>query len=80
MRPKTQAITIDPRATSNSTPCPSRSRTSKANSAQLKAATPDIPVVVRGDRTNQYQVIMDVLDVLGRVGINQIALATQPSK
>jgi biopolymer transport protein ExbD len=46
----------------------------------LVAAEPDTPVVVRGDRTNQYQLIMDVLDVLGRVGVSQIALATQPSK
>jgi biopolymer transport protein ExbD len=37
-------------------------------------------VVVRGDRTNQYQLIMDVLDVLGRTGITQIGLATQPPK
>jgi biopolymer transport protein ExbD len=33
---------------------------------------------VRGDRQSQYQGIMDVLDVLGRVGITQIGLATQP--
>ena len=46
----------------------------------LVSATPDIPVVVRGDRSNQYQIIMDVLDVLGRVGVTQIALATQPNK
>jgi len=43
-----------------------------------KAANPDFPVVVRGDRGTQYQGIMDVLDVLGRVGITQIGLATQP--
>jgi biopolymer transport protein ExbD len=37
-------------------------------------------VVVRGDRGTQYQGIMDVLDVLGRVGVTQIGLATQPPK
>lgn len=46
--------------------------------AEHKAANPDFPVVVRGDRGTQYQGIMDVLDVLGRVGITQIGLATQP--
>jgi biopolymer transport protein ExbD len=46
--------------------------------AALKAATPELPVVVRGDRGSQYQGVMDVLDVLGRVGITQIGLATQP--
>ena len=43
-----------------------------------KAKTPDFPVVVRGDRATQYQGIMDVLDVIGRVGLTQIGLATQP--
>jgi biopolymer transport protein ExbD len=45
-----------------------------------KSANPDFPVVVRGDRGTQYQGIMDVLDVLGRVGVTQIGLATQPPK
>ena len=42
-----------------------------------KAQNPDFPVVVRGDRGTQYQVIMEVLDVIGCVGITQIGLATQ---
>jgi biopolymer transport protein ExbD len=45
-----------------------------------KAANPNFPVVVRGDRGTQYQGIMDVLDVLGRVGLTQIGLATQPPR
>jgi biopolymer transport protein ExbD len=45
-----------------------------------KAKNPDFPVVVRGDRATQYQGIMDVLDVVGRVGITKIGLATQPPK
>ena len=45
-----------------------------------KAKNPDFPVVVRGDRATQYQGIMDVLDVVGRVGITKIGLATQPAK
>ncbi len=43
-----------------------------------KSSNPDFPVVVRGDRGTQYQGVMDVLDVLGRVGLTQIGLATQP--
>jgi biopolymer transport protein ExbD len=46
--------------------------------SQLKAQTPDFPVVVRGDGQTQYQKIMDVLDLLGRVGITQVGLATKP--
>jgi biopolymer transport protein ExbD len=44
------------------------------------AKNPDFPVVVRGDRATQYQGIMDVLDVVGRVGITKIGLATQAPK
>ena len=43
-----------------------------------RAVTPDFPVVVRGDSSTQYQVVMDVLDVIGRIGISQIGLATKP--
>ena len=43
-----------------------------------KAQTPDFPVVVRGDSLTQYQTVMDVLDVIGRLGISQVSLATKP--
>jgi biopolymer transport protein ExbD len=45
---------------------------------QQKAVTPDFPVVVKGDSQTQYQSVMDVLDLLGRIGITQIGLATKP--
>jgi len=45
---------------------------------QLKAQTPDMPVVIKGDSLTQYQGVMDVLDVLGRLGITQVGLATKP--
>ena len=45
----------------------------------LKASNKDLPVVVRGDRKSQYQGIMDVLEVLGRVGIDNIGLAAETS-
>jgi biopolymer transport protein ExbD len=32
--------------------------------------------VIRGDRQTQYEVIMNVLDVCGRLGITQVGLAT----
>jgi biopolymer transport protein ExbD len=46
----------------------------------LKSTTPDLPAVVRGNRATQYEVIMDVLDVLARLKITKIGLATQPAK
>jgi biopolymer transport protein ExbD len=47
----------------------------------LKLTTPDIPVVVRGDGASQYTEVMGVLNVLGKLGIDKIGLATQkPAK
>ncbi len=43
----------------------------------LKAVTPDLPIVLKGDRVVQYQKIMDVLDLCGKVGISSIGLASQ---
>jgi len=45
-----------------------------------KAKVPDLPVIVRGDSLTQYQSIMDVLDVVGRIGIEKVGLATQPKR
>jgi biopolymer transport protein ExbD len=45
---------------------------------QQKALTPEFPVVVKGDSQTQYQSVMDVLDLLGRLGITQVGLATKP--
>jgi len=33
--------------------------------------------VVRGDSATQYQGVMDVLDVIGRLSIEKVGLATQ---
>ncbi|MFU8847535.1 MAG: ExbD/TolR family protein [Opitutales bacterium] len=46
--------------------------------ATLYAADRDLPVIVRGDSLTHYQRVMEVLDVVGRVGILQVGLATQP--
>lgn len=45
-----------------------------------KAKTPDFPVVIRGDRATQYQGVMDVLNVVGRVGLTKVGLATEATK
>lgn len=44
---------------------------------QYKAADPNFPVVVRGDEKIEYKKIIDVLDLLQRLDINQLALVTQ---
>jgi biopolymer transport protein ExbD len=45
-----------------------------------KAQTPDFPVVIRGDSATQYQGIMDVMSVLGRLQITQVGLASKSSR
>jgi len=78
--PKTQAITIDTAGNIKLNTVGVTLAELDTKLAALKAANPEVPVVVRGDGQNQYQGIMDVLDVLGRNGISQIGLATQPAK
>ncbi|HVI92416.1 MAG TPA: biopolymer transporter ExbD [Anaeromyxobacter sp.] len=45
---------------------------------QQKALTPDFPVVVRGDGAVQYQSVVDVLDLLAKLNITTVGLATKP--
>jgi biopolymer transport protein ExbD len=44
---------------------------------QYKAATPDLPVIIKADSTIQYQKVVEVLDLLGRLEISQLGLVTQ---
>ncbi len=49
----------------------------EATLRQYKAVNPDLPVVVKGDAQVQYQLVMQVLDMLGQLDITQIGLVTQ---
>jgi biopolymer transport protein ExbD len=49
----------------------------EAKLRDAKAITPDLPLVIKGDRQAQYEKIMNVLDVAGRVGISSLGLAAQ---
>lgn len=75
--PKTQAVTISPEGNIFLNTIPVTLEELESRLGAIKAETPDMPVVVRGDRASQYQAIMDVLDVLGRLQIDKIGLATQ---
>jgi biopolymer transport protein ExbD len=44
---------------------------------QYKAATPDLPVIIKADSGIQYQRVVDVLDLMGRLEITQLGLVTQ---
>ncbi len=43
---------------------------------QYKAGMPDLPVILKADSTIQYQSVVDVLDLLGRLEISQLGLVT----
>lgn len=42
-----------------------------------KSANPNMQVVVKGDSVAHYQAVMDVLNVVGELGISQVGLATK---
>ncbi len=44
---------------------------------QYKAANPALPVVIKGDAAVQYEKVIQVLDLMGRLDITQFGLVTQ---
>jgi len=44
---------------------------------QYKAANPNLPVIIKADASIQYQRVVDVLDMAGRLQITQLGLVTQ---
>jgi biopolymer transport protein ExbD len=44
---------------------------------QYKAANPNLPVIIKADSTIQYQKVVDILDLMGRLEITQLGLVTQ---
>lgn len=44
---------------------------------QFKAADPELPIIIKGDSTIQYQSVVEVLDLAARLEIYQIGLVTQ---
>ena len=77
-KPKTKSITVNNEGKIFLDTIPVSLAELEQKLAQYKAQTPDLPVVLRGDSKTQYQGVMDVLDVVGRVGLTQVGLATKP--
>jgi biopolymer transport protein ExbD len=44
---------------------------------QYKATDPNLPVIIKADATIEYQYVVDILDLLGRLEISQLGLVTQ---
>jgi len=76
-KPKTKAVSISQDGTIYLDTYPVSIEELETRLAQYKAATPDLPVVLKADAAIQYQKVMDVLDVVTRLEISQLGLVTQ---
>lgn len=79
-KPKIKAISIDNKGSIHLDTVPVTLQELEQRLTQIKSQTPDFSVVIKGDSLTQYQGVMDVLDVLGRLNISQVGLATKPRK
>ena len=73
---KTKAITITADGTIYLDTFPVTMAELESNLRQYKAADPNLPVIIKADAAIQYQRVVDVLDLLGRLEITQLGLVT----
>jgi len=76
-KPQTKAITISADGTLYLDTYPVSMQDLEMHLTQYKTVNPDLPVVVKGDAQIQYERVVEVLDLLGRLEITQIGLVTQ---
>lgn len=76
-KPQTKAVTITQDGTIYLDSYPVSLGELETRLRQHKAVNPALPVVLKADATIQYQRVVDVLDLLGRVEITQIGLVTK---
>lgn len=76
-KPQTKAITINESGQIFLDAYPVTLDELKTRLSQLKAANPELPVVVKGDTVVQYGKVMEVLELLGQLDITQLGLVTQ---
>ena len=77
IKPSTKAITITAEGTIFLDSFPVTLSELEARLAALKAADPNLPVLVRGDEKISYKSVIEVLDLLQRLEITQLGLVTQ---
>src|SRR5215469_995539 len=73
---KTKAISITADGTIYLDTFPVTMAELENNLRGLKAANPNLPVIIKADSSIQYQRVVDVLDLLGRLEITQLGLVT----
>jgi biopolymer transport protein ExbD len=76
-KPDTKAITITADGTIYLDTFPVSMPQLESLLRQYKAVDPNLPVIVKGDAAVQYQKVIDVLDLLGRLDITRLGLVTQ---
>jgi len=76
-KPKTKAISITKDGTVYLDTYPISLADLETRLGQYKAATPVLPVVVKADAAVQYEKVIEVMDIVTRLEISQLALVTQ---
>ncbi len=76
-KPQTKAITINQSGQIFLDAYPVTIDELRTRLSQLKAANPELPVVIKGDTVVQYGRVMEVLELLGQLDITQLGLVTQ---
>jgi biopolymer transport protein ExbD len=76
-KPKTKAISITADGTIYLDTYPVTMPELENLLRQYKAQDPNLPVIIKADASIQYQRVVDVLDLTGRLDITQLGLVTQ---
>lgn len=75
-QPKTKAITVNSSGQIFLDAYPVTLAELEAQLRTAKATNPDVPIVVKGDATVQYEKVVDILDLLRRLELNKVGLVT----
>jgi len=76
-KPKTKAVSITPDGTIYLDTYPVTMAELENLLRQYKAQDPSLPVIIKADASLQYQKVVDVLDLMGKLDITQLGLVTQ---
>ena len=76
-RPQTRAITITADGALYLDAYPVTLEQLASRLAEMKAANPALPVVLKGDAATQYETVMQVLEVAKKLDITELGLVTR---
>ena len=76
-KPQTKAVTITADGTIYLDTYPVSLQELEALLTKYKAVNPSLPIVIKADSQIQYQLVVDVLDLMGRLQITQLGLVTK---